>query len=45
MTLFGSWWSRTFALVFVGALLFGVFEMYRQPVFMLQLSNQIWGCI
>ena len=45
MTLYKAWWPRILALLFMGALLFGVFEMYRQPVFMLQLSNQIWGCI
>lgn len=30
--------------LFVGAVLLGVLALYLQPLFMVNMANQLWGC-
>jgi hypothetical protein len=40
----GKQWPRRLAWLAAALLLLGVFFMYTQPEFMMQMANQVWAC-
>jgi hypothetical protein len=45
MHTFTQLWLKGLALSSVAFLLGGVFTLYRQPDFLVNLANQAWGCL